>query len=214
MSVILRVDDFPGTKPNEFKEHNLDNFKKFDNILEKYNVKEYVLGVIPKYTDEESLKWLTCNKRIKIALHGIEHDERYDNEFKLFEIEDDIFDKLCKAKLFLEKFGVRVTDYIPPHNVIDYRTVRALSRLGFKRVFGGPGTHQFMFFQNDIKFVYSEKNIWYGRSDELMGKYDVIDVIMKESKMSNQCLTLHWPWEWNIGLENLDKLLGKITNIF
>ena len=71
MSLTLRVDDFPGTKPEEFWKHNLDNFKHFDALLEKHNVQEYTLGVIPKHTTPEHIDWLAENPRVRVALHGI-----------------------------------------------------------------------------------------------------------------------------------------------
>ena len=44
--MLIRVDDYPGTKKEEFDKHNLKNFKKFDKIFKERDL-TYVLGVIP-----------------------------------------------------------------------------------------------------------------------------------------------------------------------
>ena len=43
---MIRVDDFPGTKPAEFDRHNLESFKRFHHYLTSYDDFRYVL---PKY---------------------------------------------------------------------------------------------------------------------------------------------------------------------
>lgn len=219
MSVTLRVDDFPGTKPEEFWKHNLDNYKHFDDVLAKY-VPEYVLGVIPKYTTEEMVRYLEQNSRIRVALHGVEHDERYPNEFREFETEEQIFNKLVSARQPFQKCNgaFDVVDYIPPHNVIDRKTLDALKLAGFKRVYGGPGTEPDPWaYANEIglKFLYSHHPLWYGRSDELFSRDKAQDVILQQAKYPGEnVLTLHWPWEWNIGLHNLDVFLHTIAEVF
>lgn len=217
MSVTLRVDDFPGTKPEEFWKHNLDNFKRFDDVLAKY-VPEYVLGVIPKHTTEEMVRYLESNERIRVALHGIEHDERYPNEFRPWETTEQIFNKLVSARQPFQKCNgaFEVTDYIPPHNVIDRKTLDALKLAGFKRVYGGPGTDtDSCGYAKEIgvKLYYSHHPLWYGRSDEMVQRDQAHKAIIGNSETSDYVVTLHWTWEWNIGLDNLARFLDEIKEV-
>lgn len=220
MSVILRVDDFPGTKPEEFWKHNLDNFKRFDEVLERNGVHEYTLGVIPKYTTEKDIDWLAQNPRVFAALHGIEHDERFPNEFRDHETEDDIYRKIVSASTPLKRINGNgsIYRYIPPHNVIDVKTCKALKRAGFVTLMGGPGSNESVLdhvHENKILDVlYSEHPTWYGRSDELMFRDNAVESILKAEMVPHRCLTLHWTWEWNIGLENLEKLMNQIGHVF
>lgn len=219
MSVILRVDDFPGTKPEEFWKHKLDNFKKFDEVLERNGIQEYTLGVIPKYTTEEHIDWLASNPRIEVALHGIEHDERFPNEFRDHETEDDIYQKIVSASQPLARANGRgkLFRYIPPHNVVDLKTARALKRAGFTTLLGGPGSDEraldWIHENGILEVLYSKHPVWYGRSDEMM-QGDIVRTILEPGYVGHQCLTLHWTWEWNIGLENLEKFLSQIGHVF
>ena len=215
MSCILRVDDFIGTKPGEFWRHNLDNFKRFDAILEKYNV-SYVLGVIPRYTTEEHIKWLAQNPRIEVALHGINHDERFPNEFREYETAEQICERLMSAKYPLKECNSYgdVDRYIPPHNVIDLKTVGALDRAKFKTIFCGPGTEDLpMRYARELgmEVFYSPFPNLYGRTDEMMHP-DVFSTIEKASV--GKVMTLHWTWEWNIGLESLHTFMSRLSHIF
>ena len=224
MATFLRVDDFPGTKPEEFWKHNLDNFKRFDEVLEKNGVPQYTLGVIPKYTTEAHIDWLAQNPRTRVALHGIEHDERFPNEFKPHETEDDIYRKIMSAKEPLRRCNGNgeIDCYIPPHNVIDLRTAKALVRSGISDLMLGPGTDKEVFAQirNSKLFsyhrvTYSYHPTFYGRTDEMMDRDHAIPAILNDSRTSsNSVLTLHWTWEWNIGLESLDRFLCQLQGIF
>lgn len=224
MSVFLRVDDFPGTKPKEFWKHNLDNFKRFDAVLEKHGVPQYTLGVIPRYTTEQHIDWLSANPRVRVALHGIEHDERFPNEFRDYETEDDIFMKITSAKEPLRRCNGNgeVECYIPPHNVVDLKTARALVRAGISDLMCGPGTDMTTYSQiknaklfGYHRLTYSHHPTFYGRTDEMIDRDAAIPKILEGSETSaGYVMTLHWPWEWNIGLESLDRFLGQLPGIF
>lgn len=220
MSVILRVDDFPGAKPPEFWKHNLENFKVFDSVLSKF-VDSYVLGVIPIHTTAEHLDWLAANERVIVAMHGVEHDERYLNEFREHETEQDIIQKLLSAKAPLRRCNSdnEVTKYIPPHNVVDLKTLRALHRAGFRDILGGPGMDLvFIPFARTLglNVYYSEHPTWYGRSDELLERDQAHLKILEVGSVRPSLdvyLTLHWTWEWNVGMESLEKFLGAISPV-
>lgn len=213
--IKLRVDDFPGTKPHEFWRHNLDNFKKFDAVLEKHNV-NYMIGVIPRWTTEEHIRYFSENKRADVVLHGRYHDERFQNEFRDYETEDEVYQAILLAKARLDVCNQHgICTYIPPHNVIDRKTVNALLRAGFKTLYGGP--------ESDISVLdYAKKNglyvyrhmppAHYGRSDEMMQK-DVPRILCDFNKLEDIHVSIHWTWEWNIGLQHLDVFLTQIRDI-
>lgn len=211
MSMIIRVDDFPGTKPEEFWRHNLDNFKRFDDVMHKHDL-DYTLGVIPRYTTEEHIKWLTANPWIHVALHGRYHDERFPNEFRDHETEQDVYQAILSAKAPLEgcnPLGIEI--YIPPHNVIDRKTVNALHRAGIQSIWGGPGSDPAVLEyarSKGMDTIYFTDPLEYGRSDELLQRN--AQVFLREQK---RCLCLHWTWEWNIGLESLDRFLTELGDV-
>lgn len=219
MSVILRVDDFPGTKPEEFWKHNVDNFKRFHETVSKY-VPEYVLGAIPRHTTAHMVDYLESTDGIRVALHGVDHDERYPNEFRDWETEEDVFNKIVSAKQPFQKCNgaFEVADYIPPHNVIDAKTLNALKLAGFRRIFCGPGTDDSAIVHGrsiGLDMYYSSFPFWYGRSDEMLSKGAHEQIIKSQfTDSGTHCLTLHWPWEWNIGLHNLDVFLHQIAEVF
>lgn len=218
MSVILRVDDFPGTKPEEFWKHNLDNFKAFHEVVSKY-VPEYILGVIPRHTTPQMVDYLESTDGVRVALHGVDHDERFPNEFREHETKEDIFNKLVSARQPFQKCNgaFEVTDYIPPHNVVDNRTLDALKLAGFRRVLCGPGTMEpQMGYGTSIglNMRYSSHPTWYGRSDEMLVSGAPRRIKEEAEHFSESVLTIHWPWEWNIGLQHLDTFLHQISEVF
>ena len=106
-----------------------------------------------------------------------------------------------------------VVDYIPPHNVIDMKTVDALKLAGFKRIYGGPGSDEHVIWHAKdvgLKFDYSQWPYWYGRSDELLNR-DKAHLMINSNP--DRVVTLHWPWEWNIGLDNLERFLEEIKGV-
>jgi hypothetical protein len=214
MSIIFRVDDFPGVKPEEFWKHNLDNLRSFDKIMEDNGVPQYFLGVIPKYTTPEHLEYLKDHPRIKVSMHGIDHDETHLNEFRPWQTQKDVTDDLEWAKsLWQSKIGL-VDSYIPPHNVIDHRTVRALISAGFKTLFCGPGTDGSVRFDAEIiglNVLHSEEFLEYGRSDELLSRGVCIPWLRPFlDTQEKKVLTLHFTWEINIGLQHLDRFLKEL----
>jgi hypothetical protein len=217
----IRVDDFPGTKPAEFDKHNLESFKEFHMLMMGF-FPEYILGVIPRYVGAAELSWLG-KRKVDLALHGIDHDERplNMNEFERFiswglEEREEAIEKALYRELerFAEMSGQRPMTYIPPHNVIDSATIRSLGALGFRKVMAGPGVERLMTpeaacrlcDENRMEFVYSSSPLEYGRSDELLTRGSVEHISWK-LKTEDVCLTLHFPWEVNIGLVHLERYL-------
>lgn len=217
----IRVDDFPGTKPAEFHKHNLESYRKFHDVLARNGIKEYHLGVIPRHTSQEDLRGLVKLEGLKVALHGIDHDESYPNEFRAYLTAEDIRIRLAnQLGLWYHSVGASHTPdaYIPPHNVIDRRTVDALIMAGFAILFGGPGSDPDVLryaYDRGMDVRYSNEGTEYGRSDEIIQRGFVPNLANVWSSLSAQkvTLTLHFPWEVNIGLDNLDRMLKMITGV-
>lgn len=223
MSIILRVDDFPGTKPDEFWKHNLDNFKKFDDVLGENGVRQYTLGVIPKYLDERQIDWLASNERIRVALHGIEHDERFLNEFREHETQEDIQKKLSSACTNISRCNGdgRIRCYIPPHNVVDLKTARALAFEGFDDLMCGPGTDetQLSLIRSSGLFdrgrvTFSEHPLFYGRTDEMIRAHSEKAIEDAFVFPEVTVVTLHWTWEHNIGFSTLKTFMKRVGPLF
>jgi hypothetical protein len=219
MSLFIRVDDYPTTKPEESYRHNLENFKRFHSILTRY-VNGYVLGVIPGHVSMRDLGWMADQPEICIAQHGVVHDETSLDEFRGKRYQD-VENLLWRGKNLLESnWGHHVVDYIPPHNVLNPDVVLALSRLGFRRIFGGPGTSEELISAiryYGMEYWHSEPGFSYGRSDELLkdGSLDRLreHVLCPEVYQPDTWLTLHWTWECNIGFSNLETYLERLADV-
>lgn len=213
MGVKLRVDDFPWTKRDERDKHNLDAFLKFQDVINEFVGGYWLLGVIPGNCGQDELNFLRHKTSgIRIGMHGIMHDESRANEFLPYLTTDDIERQLCLTRVLLAtaiQQDVRV--YMPPHNVVDSRTLTALPKAGFRAFTGGPETAPA--FRNDfvggIKYLHSQPPHEYGRSDEMLVRNSAAHLI-RESADKDIWLTLHWTWETNIGLESLRRLLSEI----
>lgn len=215
MSLRFRVDDFPGVKTEEFFKHNFENYKRFDACMQKYGI-SYVLGVVPAYVISTQLLWLKEQAHITIAMHGIAHGRDYFDEFhgKTYrDIENALHVMKDRFEALLE---TRVVDYIPPYNTISADTVLALSRLGFDNVYGGPETDDeiknFIAIQG-MNYIHSQPPLEYGRSDELVERGSV-EYLERECVDREIYISLHWTWEYNIGLDYLDMYLSKLDKLW
>lgn len=208
MAIRIRVDDFPGTKPEEFYRHNLENFKQFHALIPK----KYLLGVIPTHASKGDILQIGAQD-IEIGMHGIYHDERYPNEFRDYQTQIEIEKILTEQRSHMEHLsGKKVRVYMPPHNVIDKKTIFALENTGFKAFTSGPETIDLEQIHLNIKRLHSIPPLEYGRSDELLQRGSV-EYLREEAKKRTVFLTLHWTWEWNIGLEHLKLYLSKIEDL-
>jgi len=212
MTLRIRVDDFPGTKRDEFDQHNLENFKLFHKVFEERGI-SYTLGVIPGHAKSVDLRWLNQQPNIEVALHGVIHNERNLNEFHCMSessIKNAINSAWTWMNIFLEQKSI--TSYIPPHNTFDFNTCKVICDLGFTNIFGGPETTEEMKLyakNNGLDYIHSEAPLEYGRSDELVQRGSV-EYLKEECEKRDIWLTLHWPWEWNVGLDNLKKYLDLL----
>ena len=213
MSLYIRVDDFPFTKPEESYKHNMNSFALFDDVMQDYGQK-YVLGVIPKHAKEEELAELASSSNITVAMHGVNHNERFLDEFADCLTSSDIQFLLRNNKSRFEKvINKQIVDYIPPHNVLNIKTINALYMFQFKNIYGGPGTSEYAISkvkELGMNFFYSKEPLEYGRSDELLQRGSVEHIKEKLNEGKDVWLTLHFTWETNIGFDNLKRYLEKL----
>jgi hypothetical protein len=209
--IRFRVDDFPGTKVNEFWRHNLENFRLFHEVMVAGGAGDYVLGCIPRYTTPEDLAWL-ASSQVEVAIHGINHDERFPNEFLPHQTYAEIVGALEGVKRSWDILVGPVDTYIPPHNVIDLTTVKALHTTGFRRILTGPETDPRV--ENyaqalGLEVHRSQPPLEYGRSDELLSE-GAVEYLRQVARQREVWLGLHWTWEWNIGLSSLSHFLTEL----
>lgn len=212
--IKLRVDDFPYTKPDERHRHNLKSFREFVDVVERHYYGYWLLGVIPGNCGDDEIDFLRYGSQgIEIGMHGIYHNETYPSEFLPNLTQADICRQLKMTRTLLSRaIQQPVEVYMPPHNIIDFRTVAALPEAGFKAFTTGPETEPVLVKQkfSEVKTFHSDKQLGqYGRSDELLPW--ATHHLMADSKEQDVWLTLHWTWEVNIGLENLDRFLAALA---
>jgi hypothetical protein len=206
--IRVRVDDFPGTKPEEFHKHNLQNFKEFDKILRTFTP-EYLLGVIPGYLTREQESWLVDQKHIRCGMHGVVHSEKHKNEFEGMD-EKGIVSCLLAARNVMNRLEKSCHTYMPPHNVFDRNTVRACHASKFKNITGGPESTLSEGEIAPLRYLFSQHPYGYGRSDELLTR----GAVPWLKSQSDVILTLHWTWELNIGLTSLVQFLDVLRGNF
>ena len=213
--IRLRVDDFPGAKPDEFDRHNFDGFLRFHETVREHTAAMYLLGVIPKHVSDEDLRRLP-ELGVVVGMHGVDHDERFQNEFRDYYASGEVESTLRIARGRLSDLARQPVDvYMPPHNVIDGRTIAACAAVGFKAITAGPETVPFMrqiVERHGLEYLYSDAPLEYGRSDELLARGSVKHLV--SSLDEDPILTLHWTWEYNVGLSNLDTYLERLSSSF
>lgn len=214
----MRVDDFPHPKVN------LNDFKKFDSLMKKFNV-PYLLGVIPrpcldplnpKSTDfrklsKEEIKALRYLKDVELAMHGVTHKTREYGLLKRllgFRSEFVGLDKATLTKklqiglsLFREYGLKRPRVFIPPFNTFDHASLAVLGS-HFDVICGDPET--------------SNK---FGREWRRFGKVLYIPSLpphygpareIKITQDTRACITIHLGWERRDHFQALGELLGKL----
>lgn len=211
--IRLRVDDFLTTKADEASVHTLDAYRRFHDVVIGH-VGRYLLGVIPLTAGAEAIGWASSQPSIVVGMHGTDHDEREQNQFRQWETEAQIERRLRDA---MAKFPTRPTVYMPPHNVIDHRTARVVASLGFDAVTFGPGSDAMVVQHCTALGPCPLVSTWpkeYGRSDELMARDQSVEYMHENAVGRTIYLTLHWTWEHNIGLDSLGRYLSALTGLF
>lgn len=213
--IRVRVDDYPNTKGEP--QHTLAAFREFHRELSALlGGKRYLLGVIPGRSSAEDLLLLRRETDCVVGLHGTDHDEeRLDrnggNQFEHYLSRVQVASQLQEHRLAMEAVIARpVRIYMPPRNVIDWRTASTLVEVGFDWFTSGPETDV------DVRDYFGRQNIHsqspyeYGRTDELLSREAHLRMMEKVDRGHDAVLTLHWTWETNIGLHHMRAFLSQI----
>jgi len=214
MPVQLRVDDFLFTKVEEYRagRHTVEAYREFDAVLPR----KYLLGVIPNNIIGHAGKYTDLHKVVP-GLHGYFHHEipSHPDEFVGMNT-DSIMGCLERGIECLVWAGFKQpTVYMPPHNVINLQTVIACKDMHFTAITGGPETNPTIpaFVKNQgMVYIPSMPMLEYGRSDELLVR-GAVEHLRCESETRMITLGLHWTWETNIGLDNLRRFIGEISDL-
>lgn len=209
---VIRIDDYPtGIRPI------LPDLSPLHDILLKFESAEltYHLGIVPAILTEKMFQFLERLEYMIPCVHGFDHgyptyshilEEKGDiynkgtvgvfNEFKGQKY-DAIREKLSDARRILEdRLSGSATSYIPPCNIGDRMTGRALLDTGFSRYFSEkkiPGC--------ELPWIRSD---FYGVSPDF------------DFGASSQVTTLHTTWEWDVSRRGdtgaLDKLIHHLKS--
>jgi hypothetical protein len=205
MPVMIRVDDFPFTKEDEWRsgQHSIDKFMEFDSIIPV----KYLLGVIPFHCLNFSV-W-PISAHVVPGIHGYWHAETRQNEFVGYS-RNDIAGYIMQGRDVIESVLCRKANiYMPPHNVIDLETIMACRVAGISGITGGPETDRIIPLVANhygMRYIGSQRS-FYGRSDELLQAGADAEL---NQVMFNAVLTLHWTWENNIGFDHLRRFIDVI----
>jgi hypothetical protein len=146
---VIRIDDYPtGIRPI------LPDLSPLHDILHKVEARglEYYLGIVPALLTEEMFRFLGSLKHMIPAVHGYDH--AYPRYAPLLLAKCDPFNERGSARVFNEfrgqpygviltklrngrrlledRLGKPVHAYIPPCNIGDRRTARALVEAGYR----------------------------------------------------------------------------------
>lgn len=215
--IRVRVDDYPHTSRRE-PQHTPEAFREFHRVLsECIGGRRYLLGVVPRQCDPDDLLLLRNETDVVVGMHGTDHDEERltrngGNQFEPYLTGQDVQRTLFEHRAALEMaVGRPIRIYMPPRNVIDWRTAIAMSGAGFDYYTGGPETPNDL--RNTGSCILSLPPYEYGRTDELFS-CGAHDELVNDSEAylgrGSVVLTLHWTWETNIGLHHMRRFFDRI----
>jgi hypothetical protein len=214
-SPLIRIDDYPtGVRPLP------SDLTPVHRVLTAFEERSlpYCLGIVPGILNDAMFEFLSQLRCMTPAQHGYDHayprmsarllrkrdpwNERASvgafNEFR-FQLYGSIERKLRTGKQLLEaRLGKPVTTYIPPCNLCDRSTAKALAALGFQLCLSDrpvPGEH--------LPVLSSD---FYGRSSE-------VGALRPEQEV----LCLHTNWEWDLAragkLDALPRFLDEVLRL-
>lgn len=213
---LLRVDDFPHWK------EKTDNFKKFLEIMEKYET-PFLLGVVPLLSldhhnplnkkfhqlKSEEISILS-HPLIEIALHGFTHQTlrlKFHSEFiGLSEIETEKCIKKGIEKLSL--YGLKPVAFIPPFNTINIENYKAIKKY-FNIICGGSEGIKYFGFK--ISPVYISGSLYIPSYRPLCSSAKMIaDFIERFKPEGILPITLHWHGEIGDDFAGVKRLANLI----
>lgn len=224
MPIQVRVDDFPGAKDAERYRHNLTAYRRFHEVLRGLlGGRRYLLGVIPYRCLADELAFIrdeAPSLDILVGLHGLDHSEKrldfYENEFAPHHTTREVARSLDAGWSHICNYAGPPGVYLPPRNRIDERTVQALKQVGFSAFTTGPETDPSIRERHSDMCLHSQVPFEYGRSDELLQRGAQAHLIQECDAGRTVTLTLHFPWETNLGNDytDLKHFLGAIPQSY
>lgn len=140
ITVVLRYDDYCTKSSTELEIKILDALQKKD-VSCTFGVIPYVHGLRNALTQTKAdiLKKALKAGTVEVALHGFYHirdKNAVHGEFLGLEYNRQV-EKIVKGKVFLQQMlNTKITTFIPPYNLYDINTIRALEKVQFKYISG------------------------------------------------------------------------------
>ncbi len=148
ITVVFRFDDYSSLSSTEFEVKLINTFREYNTVC-TFGVIPYVCAGDIHDTRPQDVVPLTLKKAailknaikeeiLEVALHGYSHQTiRSKTNGKHTEFSGLDFDsqvaKIAKGKDYVEEIlDIRIATFIPPWNVYDANTIRAIEKLGFK----------------------------------------------------------------------------------
>ena len=217
MPIRVRVDDYPHTSRRE-PQHTPEAFREFHRCLsECLGGRRYLLGVVPGQCTVDDLLLLRNETDCVVGMHGTDHDEdrltrNGGNQFEAYLTGSDVQRTLFEHRVALEMaIGRPVHVYMPPRNVIDWRTAIAATSAGFTHFTGGPETAEDL--RHSGHCILSLPPYEYGRTDEMFDRGAHEALVNRTEEIlagTDVVLALHWTWEVNVGLHYMRRFFDRI----
>lgn len=207
---IIRIDDYPsGIRPV------LKDQTPLFKILDEFEKRQiyFHLAIVPKELDEFFDERILKYKYLIPVMHGYDH--KYDYYSKILIDNNDIYNqhtivdqfdefkdnsiaeitsKLQSGKDIIYKYFKRNVDiYVPPCNILNKNTKKALITLGFKSVLSEK-----YFFSRKLKWIPSD---YYGTLNNMPFK-------------KYTCISIHLTWEYDtLRTKGMDLITKKLDYI-
>lgn len=140
ITVVLRYDDYCTKSSTELEIKILDALQR-KSVSCTFGVVPYVHGLRNALTQTKAdiLKKALKAGTVEVALHGFYHirdRNAVHGEFLGLEYNRQV-EKIAKGKVFLQQMlNTKITTFIPPYNLYDINTIRALEKVQFKYISG------------------------------------------------------------------------------
>ena len=148
ITVVFRFDDYSSRSSTEFEVRLINAFRKYNAVCtfgvipyactgDKHDIRPQ--GVAPLTLEKAAILKNAIEEGIlEVALHGYSHQTirsksygRY-TEFSGLNLNSQVA-KIAKGKNYLQKIlDIKIATFIPPWNVYDTNTIRAIEKLGLK----------------------------------------------------------------------------------
>jgi len=215
---LIRVDDFPHW------EFDNEKFKKFNDILEKYEI-PYLCGIVPKLSldrknplntkykilEKEDIKIIN-HPLIEIGMHGYTHQTVTFGKNKEFAgiDEKEAEEKIINGLKIFKSLELYPIAFIPPFDEIDLISYKIISKY-FKIITGGPSSTKNLGYK--VTPCFFENSIYVTTYRPLCNSCFEIYKFLKENEIKIKIIipiVIHWANEAKNNYEYLNELLKLI----